>query len=68
MNGYPLYDHYMYRAFQTFRGYNNVLDINEPKTVSKYLGLSKTCVGIGMNWMHEPEEDVCAPEADMFLA
>lgn len=68
MNGYPLYDHYMYRAFESFRGYNNVLDSNKPKSISKYLSLSKTCVGNGMNWMHEPELDECAPEAQMFLA
>lgn len=32
------------------------------------MGMSKTCVGNGMNWMHEAEVDECTPEADMFLA
>ncbi len=68
MNGFPLYDRYLYRAFESFRAYNCVLDTNTPRTMSGYISLSKTVVGSGMNWMHEPEEDICLPEANAFLA
>jgi hypothetical protein len=68
MNGYPLYDKYLYRAFESFRAHNCVLDINVPRAMSSYMGMSKTCVGSGMNWMHEPEPDECSPESEMFLA
>jgi hypothetical protein len=68
MNGYPLYDKYMARAFESFRAHNCVLDINTPNTMSSYMGMSKTCVGNGMNWMHEPDHGVSEPEAAMFLA
>lgn len=68
MNGYPLYDKYMARAFESFRAHNCVLDINTPNTMSSYMGMSKTCVGNGMNWMHEPDYGVCEPETEMFLA
>lgn len=68
MNGYPLYDHYMYKAFETFRAHNVVLDINTPKTMSNYMTVSKTCVGVGVNWLHEPEPDECLPEAQAYLA
>lgn len=68
MNGYPLYDRYMARAFESFRAHNCVLDNNTPFTMSSYMGMSKTCVGNGMNWMHEPDHRECLPEADQFLA
>ena len=68
MNGYPLYDKYMARAFESFRAHNCVLDINTPNTMASYMGMSKTCVGNGMNWMHEPDYGVCEPETEMFLA
>lgn len=68
MNGFPLYDRYLYRAFESFRAHNCVLDNNKPKTMSWYVSLSKTCVGSGMNWMHEPEEDYCTDEANAYLA
>lgn len=68
MGGMPIYDRYLYRALETFRAHNCVLDSNKPNTISSYMGLSKTVVGNGMNWMHEPEQDMCLPEADRYLA
>ena len=68
MNGAPLYDRYLARAFETFRAHNCVLDINRVKTISGYMGMSKTCVGNGMNWMHEQPTIQENPLAEAYLA
>lgn len=68
MSGFPLYDRYLYRAFESFRAYNCVLDINTPQSMSSYMSISKTCVGCAMNWMHEVQHENSSKQAEAYLA
>ena len=68
VNGHVLYDKYMYRMFEAFRAHNIVLDINTPRTMSSYMSLPKTVIGIGLNWLHSQDDEVSSPEISQFLA